>query len=254
MNAKWKIGIYAAGILIIGIAVGALLNRAMVGRWIREALAMRQAGLRAPRAARFFKPTDALQEAKIQRILDQHEQKMSEIHARYRKEIEVAFKSLKNEVDPILTPEQRAEFEKHIPGPPPPELGGLPGFPGGAGPEGFPDVRGPGGPGRGGPPPGDLPLLRGPYAGVFGLALLKIELQLSEDQHAKLGSIQQDYEKKVGWNPSSPVPPPGRDVLIKLEQEMQEAVLRILTDEQKVKFRRLLGLGSEPPRPPTPAR
>ena len=112
MNIKWKIGIHIAVTLIIGIAIGAMLNRALVRHWIRDSLSMRGAGLRAPGGELPFKPTDAAQEAKIQKVLDQHAQRLSAIHDRYGKEIEASFKSLKSSLDPILTPEQRAEFEK----------------------------------------------------------------------------------------------------------------------------------------------
>jgi len=276
MNAKWKIGIYIVVTLIIGIAIGVLLNRAMVRHWIRGELTMRETGLR-PFRGEVVKPTDAVQEAKIQKILDRHAQRLAAIHSRNRKEMEAASKLLKSEMDPILTPEQRAQFEKRMPGPPPPTPGLPGGFPGGGAPGGlgpgemrpggFPGVPGPGAPGPGdrepggpdsvrrGPAglpggPGDYPLSRGPLSGPFGLAVMKAELKLSEDQAAKIKSIQTEANKKVNWTPASPGPSPGPDVLGKVEQDVREAVLKVLTDEQKEKLTRLMGPGSGGPRPP----
>jgi len=277
MNAKWKIAIHIAVTLIIGIAIGAALNRALVQKRIRDTLAMRRAGLRAPGGELPFKPADAAQEAKIQKVLDQHAQRLSEIHDRFRKEIEASFKSLESNLDPILTPEQKAQFEKMIPGPPPPMPGRPGGFPGGGGPGGprleergpggFPGgpalgAPGPGGPrpggpgpmnlGPGGPPRGDMPFTRGPLGGQLGLAIMKAELKLSEEQAAKIRSIQIDFDKKIQWTPASPVPPPSLEVLRKTEQDMQEAILKILTDEQKEKLLRLRVPGFGGPRGPVP--
>jgi hypothetical protein len=233
MNAKWKIGIHIAVTLVIGIAIGVLLNRALVGRWIRETLTMREVGLRAPGPQKALRPLAPEQEAKIQPILDQHAKRMSEIHARYRKEIEAAFKSLKDEIDPILTPEQKAQFEKFIPGPPPPMPGQRDGFPGGRG-------------------PGDLPLGRGPFSGPFELSLLKTKLNLSEDQAAKIKAIQDDFDKKTQWTPDSRFPPFGLEALRKAEQDRDEEILKILSGEQKEKYRRLRGPGFGRPGGPYP--
>ena len=137
-----------------------------------------------------------------------------------------------------------------------PRFGGPGGFPGGripVGPfPGGPVGRRPGGPGEGSPIVGDLPFTRGPLGGQLGLAVMKAELKLSEDQAAKIRSIQTEADKKVNWTPASPGPPPGPDVLGRVEQEMREAILKVLTAEQKEKLTRLLGSGPSGPRPPMP--
>ncbi len=278
MNARWKIGIHIAATLIIGIVIGALLNRALVRHWMREQLTMREAGLRVPGGGRPFKATDAAQDAKIQAVLDRHAQKMAAMRARHIKEIETAFASLKSEFDPILTPEQKVEFDKLIPGPPP-GMGGWPGGfrgvggPGGLGPGRFPGVPpgpggpgpgmpwpverglGPGGPGRprgfapGGLNPGELPFSHGPFSGPFGLAVMKAELKLSDDQAAKIKAIQNDYNKKFPWTPESG-PKATPEELRKAEQDMQTAFFKILTDEQKTTLAKLpAGPRSRPPHP-----
>ena len=281
MNAKPKIVICLAAALVIGIAIGAMLDRALTAKRLSDAPDMRQISrLNAERLP--FKPTDAAQEAKIQKVLDQHARRLSAVHQRYRTEIETAFKSVKAQLDPILTPEQRAEMEKSIPGPPPPMPGGRGDFPGMGGPGGLgpgderlpgafpggptpggpvpggavpggprPGMPGPGGPVAGAFRPDEFPLTRGPLAGQFGLAVMKAELKLSEEQAAKIKVIQTETGKDVRWTPDSRNPPPGPEVMKKVEREMQEAVLKVLTSEQQEKFRRLIGPPSGDLRSPT---
>ena len=98
---------------------------------------------------------------------------------------------------------------------------------------------------------GNLPFTRGPLAGQFGLAVMKAELKLSEEQAAKIRSIQVDFEKKL-WTPASPAPPPGPEEMRKVEQDLQEAILKILTDEQKEKLVKLSERGLGGPRGPVP--
>jgi Spy/CpxP family protein refolding chaperone len=219
MNVRWKVGLHIMITLVIGIVIGAMLNRALVQRWIREALTMRGAGLRVPGAERMLKPTSPEQEAKIQAILDKHAQRLSQIHQRYGKELEAAFKSLKDEIDPVLTPEQRAQFEKMIPGPPP-DRGRAGGFPGGW-------------------PPGGMPFGRGLFPGAFELALLKTELGLSEDQAAKIKSILDDFETRMQKTREAGGPPGDFEALGQLEKEKDGAIEKVLTDEQREKYRRL---------------
>ena len=119
----------------------------------------------------------------------------------------------------------------------------------GAGPQRSVKPGGPGGPGEGGPRMGNLPFTRGPLAGQFGLAVMKAELKLSEEQAAKIRSIQVDFEKKL-WTPASPAPPPGPEEMRKVEQDLQEAILKILTDEQKEKLVKLSERGLGGPRGP----
>jgi hypothetical protein len=224
MNVKWKIGFHIVITLIIGIVIGALLNRALVHRWIREALAMRGAGLRVPGAERMLNPASPEQEAKIQAILDKHARRMSEIHERYGKELEAAFKALKAEIDPVLTPEQRAQFAKAIPGPPP--QFGRPG-------------RFPGGP---------------PFAGEPRLAVLKTELGLSEDQAAKVKSILDDFENQMRESRERGGPPEDFEARRELLQKKDAEIEKILTEEQKEKYRRLESREFQRPERPMPFR
>jgi len=212
VNIKWKIAIHIAATLIIGILIGALLNRTLVHRRIRGMLEMRTAGLLAPRPERNLKPVSPEQEKRIREILDSHAERLAEIHKRFDGEIQSAFKSLKQEIDPILTPEQRDQFKRMIPGPPPFFGRRRPGFP--------PFER------------RDAP--------AFALEALQKELNLSEDQSKKVQAILEEFRSQrpsPGEKPEGAgLPGPLRQIREKLNQEIE----KVLTDEQKEKFRQLM--------------
>jgi DNA-binding MarR family transcriptional regulator len=212
MNIKWKIAIHIAATLIIGILIGALLNRTLVHRRIRGMLEMRTAGLLAPRPERNLKPVSPEQEKRIREILDSHAERLAEIHKRFDGEIQSAFKSLKQEIDPILTPEQRDQFKRMIPGPPRFPRRVRPGFP---------------------------PFERREVL-PFMLEALQKELNLSEDQNKKVQAILEEFGARApapGEKPEGAgVPGPLRQIREKLDQEIE----KILTDEQKEKFRQLM--------------
>lgn len=219
MSIKWKIAIHIAATLLIGILIGALLNRALVHRRIRGMLEMRTAGLLAPRPEKILKPVSPEQEKRIREILDSHAERLADIHKRFDEEIQSAFKSLKKEIDPILTPEQRDQLKRMIPGPPPFPGRGRPGF--------FPPER----------------------RGVLPLALeaLQKELNLSEDQSKKVQAILEEFRSQrpfLGEKPEGAgFPGPLPQIREKLDREIEN----ILTDEQKEKFRQLMKM--RPPRP-----
>ena len=230
MNVKWKIAIHIAVTLLIGILIGALLNRTLVQRRIKNMLEMRAVGLLAPRPERDLKPMTPEQEKQIREILDKHAQRLAEIHQRFDREIQSAFKSLSKEIDPILTPEQRDQFKRMIPGPP-----------------SFLNR-----PRRG------FPLMRGRELPPFGFENLRNELNLSEEQAEKVKAIWEDFWKQAprpGARPEGAgVAGPFRQFREKMDQEIE----KVLTDEQKEKFRQFrkirppLPEDSSPPRPPSP--
>ena len=129
MNVKRKYYAFLFIALVIGIAIGALLNRAIMQRQVKRIMEIRAAGLLVDDVQRFLKPITTEQQLLIQKIIEKHAQALSQIHERFSTEIEAAFKSLKAELDPVLTPEQKKEFEKMIPGRPPVFPRGRRGFP-----------------------------------------------------------------------------------------------------------------------------
>ena len=259
MSVKWKIVLHVVVVLIIGIVIGALLNRALVQKRIKDMLTMRGAGLRVPRPERILKPLDAEQETKIQAVLDKHAQRLSEIHQRFNSEINAAFKSLKDEIDPILTPEQKKVFEKMIPGPPPAfgrpprargwpprSPGGQPGFPGQA-------PGAPGGPeGPPGRPQGEFLSERAPFSAEFELAMLKAELDLSEDQAAKIKAVLDQFVAQRQSLSEKEISPNNFDSLRQAEEKKDKEIEKILTSAQKEKYKQVRRRMFERPRWPMP--
>jgi Spy/CpxP family protein refolding chaperone len=230
MNIKWKIAIHIVATLLIGILIGALLNRTLVQRRIKNILEMRAAGLLAPRPERDLKPMSPEQEKKIREILDKHAGRLAEIHQRFDGEIQSAFKSLSQEIYPILTPEQRDQFKRMIPGPPPFFDRGRRGFPpmGGA----------------------ELP--------PFRLEALRRELNLTEEQMGKVKAIMEELRNQA---PRPGARPEGAGVagpLRQFREKMDQEIEKVLTGDQKEKFRQLrktrgpIPGEAEPPRPPSP--
>jgi hypothetical protein len=265
MSAKWKIIIHLVVVLIIGIVIGALLNRALVQKRIRDMVTMRNVGLRVPRPERVLEPADAEQEAKIQAVLDKHAQRLSEIHQRFDSEIDAAFKSLKDEIDPILTPEQKKAFEKMIPGPPPPFApqsfpGGPPRTPGESpGPPGGPPDRPgqpqgpPSGPeGPRGRPAGKYPFEKVSFSAEFELAMLKTELNLSADQAAKIKVILDNYVAKRQALSEKDISPDGWNSLKREEEKKDREIEKLLSAGQKEKYREVRSRMFERPRWPAP--
>ena len=230
MNIKWKIAIHIVAALLIGILIGALLNRTLVQRRIKNMLEMRAVGLLAPRPERDLKPVSPEQEKRIREILDSHAERLAEIHKRFDGEIQSAFKSLKQEIDPILTPEQRDQFKRMIPGPPPFFDRGRRGFP----PMGRPSL-----------PP-------------FELEALRRELSLTEEQMGKFKAIMEELWNQAPLPGEKPEGPEVGDPLRQIREKMDKEIEKILTDEQKEKFRQLRKTRAPmpgeagPPRPPSP--
>lgn len=126
MTINWKAAFFTLAALVAGIVAGAWLDRILVRNRFRDLLEMRRAGLLDPRPEKDLGVTPEV-EKKIREIVERHAERMAGIHERFRGEIRASFDALTKEIDPLLTPEQRARFRKMIPGPPP-RGGGVLGF------------------------------------------------------------------------------------------------------------------------------
>jgi Spy/CpxP family protein refolding chaperone len=223
MNDRLKFGIYIIFIFILGLAIGILLNRALLQKRIKDMLIMRASGRIVPQLEEIVKPENPEQWTLIREILDKYETKMAEIHLRFREEIEAAFKSLKADVDPLLTSEQKKRLEDMLPKPPPflkrePRGFGLP----------------PGGPG---PSPGLPP---GPFRGRSveeELAFLADELILTAEQADKVKAILKDYEDRAKPQMEKPGFPEEFKAVMRLREERDKEIEKVLTREQAEKWR-----------------
>jgi len=231
MNIRWKIAIHIVATLLIGILIGALLNRSLVQRRIKSVLEMRAVGLLAPRPERDLKPVSPEQDKKIREALGNHAERLAEIHKRFESEIQASFKALNQELNPVLTPEQREELKRMIPGPPPFFDRGRRGFP---------------------------PMMGGAGLPPFGLEALQKDLNLTEEQMAKIKTIMDELRKQGPRPWDKPQGPEMGDPLRPSWEKLDEAIEKVLTDEQKNKFlelrktRRPGPAEGGPPRPPSP--
>lgn len=171
MNVKSKAALIFLAVFGSGIAVGALSHASLMRVRVKDIMRMREAGLLVPWRRPIMDRVSLEQQDQLGEIFDKHGKRLASIHQRTRKEIDAEFAALKEEIDAVLTPEQRREFEKDLrrwpPIPPGRPRGGM--FPGmrpggwpgpGMAPSAPPDLRQPGDEGqpgedreRPGPPP-----------------------------------------------------------------------------------------------------
>jgi len=211
MSLKLKIALRITITLVIGILIGSMLNRALVQRKIKNILLMRAAGFIAPRPERILKPTGPEQDQLIKEIFDKHGQRLADIHLRFSNEIQAEFKSLQDELAPVLTPEQRRSFEKMLPGPPRFLNREPPGFR-----RGFK------------PPPLEIELTD-----------LKESLSLSEEQAREIESILKKYRDQEESLMKKRTDPEAFFSLGELEGKKVKDIEKVLTKDQKNLYKQL---------------
>jgi hypothetical protein len=229
MNIKAKVAGLMTVTLIAGIGIGAMLQRAFIQHRIKSIVRMDAAGRVFPRPENFLKPESEEQAKAIKEAFDKNRTQLAEIHKRFRKEIDASFDTLDKELDPILTPEQKRRLKDHHPKP-------LM-FPG-RGPAG-----GPGGPFMGGfPGPG------------MWMDDLKKELSLTGDQAVQIQGIIETF-RNAGKPEFEGAPPQGGPESFRERmKEMDAAIEKVLSDQQKEIFRKFMEKrmrrpGGEPPPP-----
>ena len=210
MSVKAKITTIIVLTLFIGVAMGAMLNRALLHRRIARTLAWGNPAAMTANLERLLSPTDE-QSKEIRRILDEHGDVLLKIRKDSMQETMVVMQSLEAALDPILTPEQKRSLSRRDFGP-----------------------RAFGKPGQG-LPPGRRPERRGSEE----LERLAERLGLSPDQTSQIRSIlqQQGMASPLGWGP--------RDIEGMLlrwanrQEQLDLAIADILTEEQKLEYTRI---------------
>jgi hypothetical protein len=112
MNIKMKIALIILVTLVIGIVLGALLNRAFLRYRIQRAFHDRNPVGMVSFMEEVIQPTPE-QRVLIREILENHRKKTEEIRDEFMLEMREAFESLEAELDPILTPEQKKRLKDH---------------------------------------------------------------------------------------------------------------------------------------------
>jgi len=129
MKMKTGIALIILATLAIGIAVGALANRAVIRHRLTQTIRRVNPGYLPGFIQEVVEP-DSEQARKIKSVLNEHTRRMQELRAEYQMEMRDLFKSLWNDLEPLLTPAQKLrirrrpfgprEFLRNLRNPPPP--------------------------------------------------------------------------------------------------------------------------------------
>jgi hypothetical protein len=129
MKMKTGIALIILGTLVIGIAVGALANRAVIRHRLNQTIRRVNPGYLPGFIQEVVEP-DSEQARKIKSVLNEHTRRMQELRAEYQMEMRDLFQSLWDDLEPLLTPAQKLrirrrpfgprEFLRNLRSPPPP--------------------------------------------------------------------------------------------------------------------------------------
>ena len=111
MNVKTKTTFIIIVTLIIGIAIGAMLNRALLQHHIKRTFSSRNPERLPVFYERILDPNGE-QTQKIRSILKKHALTVSKIRDNYQKEMLAANESFKTKLYPLLTPAQKSRLNR----------------------------------------------------------------------------------------------------------------------------------------------
>jgi len=111
MNVKVKTALIILITLIIGIFLGAMLNRALLRYKIRKTFSMHQPDRLAFFIEEMIQPAPD-QRAQICVIVEKHAGRMEEMRQKFFTEMQVERESFLKELNPLLTPEQKERLRK----------------------------------------------------------------------------------------------------------------------------------------------
>jgi MFS superfamily sulfate permease-like transporter len=116
MNIKAKITLIIIFTLIIGIVMGAMLNRALLHRRIARAFSWREPATIVTNLEKTLHP-DAEQAQQIRKILEEHAGAFNRIRSDSQQEMTEAQQALIDALDSVLTPQQKRRLQKGPMGP-----------------------------------------------------------------------------------------------------------------------------------------
>jgi hypothetical protein len=117
MKIETKTYVIVVLTMVIGIIIGALISGAVVRHRIRRFISLGRPEHLTERIERLIEPT-AAQRDTVHQILMEHARQFHEIHGRFENQLLALKDSLKKDLDPILTEEQKERLER---APRPPE-------------------------------------------------------------------------------------------------------------------------------------
>ncbi len=97
--------------LIIGMIIGVLISGAFARHRSGRFMSMREPGRLGAHVERIIDPDESQREA-VRAILQRHSEQFLKIHSRFEGEMLALRDSLKKDLDPILTEEQKARLER----------------------------------------------------------------------------------------------------------------------------------------------
>lgn len=96
--------------LLVGVLIGALATGAILNQRVEELQALRRQGGVVRFMERIIEPTDARQRAELRAVLDEFASRQMEIRQATFEEHRALFNTLREELDEILTPEQKQDL------------------------------------------------------------------------------------------------------------------------------------------------
>ena len=111
MNIKVKTALILICTLVIGIVLGAMLNRALMHMKIKGFLAMRTHKGFVERLEDIIQPTTP-QKNEVTAILDKYALQFDSLHEEFKGRVSSLLTSFKNDLTPVLTPEQMKNMEE----------------------------------------------------------------------------------------------------------------------------------------------
>jgi uncharacterized membrane-anchored protein YhcB (DUF1043 family) len=110
MKTNTKTVLIIVATLVIGILIGALGSGFMVHRFARRMADMRHREMFVERMMEVIEPAPE-QEAEVRDILTRHAEEFTKLADGFHKDTAALFDSLRSELDPVLTDEQKERLE-----------------------------------------------------------------------------------------------------------------------------------------------
>jgi hypothetical protein len=111
MSVKWKSFFIIVATLVIGILIGVFLAGPVLHRRVERRHIDRGPELFTQMMERVIQPTAEQREA-VRAVLKEHSARLEELHEDFRTEMVTTIDSLKADLDPILTDEQKARLDE----------------------------------------------------------------------------------------------------------------------------------------------
>lgn len=203
MNIKFKTTLFIIFTLIIGMAIGAMLNRAFLHNRVQRVFQKRAPNVFVQSYVEAIKP-DQEQQKQITKILDAYAQRMWEIREKNRQDLEILMEAMQAELETVLTPEQMERLASRTP--------------------------------VGQPPHGGRSV-------DLTLESLSQELELTENQAAQIRQIlekerKQPWMKQPGMMERGN-PEEMASLFRKQREQREQEIKKILTEDQKKKYEEL---------------